>query len=183
MIVANRYAKSLLELAVEKGQLDKVYADMQYVQSLCANAHDFVRFLNSPIIKTDKKLSVLKEVFAGNISEMSQGFFIILANKRRETYMPEIAKAFIAQYKEHKNIVTAVITSAVGIDATVRAKVLELVKKTAKGEVELIEKTDKDLIGGFVLRIGDRQVDASVLYKLNKLRKTFTENPHTININ
>ena len=177
MIVASRYAKSLLQLAVEKGQLEKVYADMLFVQSTCEQHKDFVRFLNSPIINTDKKLSVLKEVFAGHIGEMSVGFFTILTNKRREMYMGDIAKSFVSQYKEYKNILTAVITSATGIDATVKSKVLELVKQTTKGEVELVEKVDKDLIGGFVLRIGDRQVDASVSRKLNDLRKAFTENP------
>src|SRR5438552_8053975 len=120
MIVASRYAKSLLQLAVEKGQLEKVYADMLFVQDLCRKQKYFVNFLNSPIINTDKKLSVLKEIFTGHLSEMSLNFFVILANKRREMYMGEIAKSFIAQYKEHKNILTAVITSARGIDATVK---------------------------------------------------------------
>jgi len=179
MIVATRYAQSLLQLAVEKGQLEKVYADMLFVQSVCEKHKDFINFLNSPIINTDKKLSVLKEIFTGHISEMSLKFFTILSNKRREMYMGEIAKAFVAQYKEHKNILTAIITSAAGIDSTVKAKVLELVKQTTKGEVELMEKVDKDLIGGFVLRIGDKQVDASVARKLNDLRKAFTENPFT----
>jgi F-type H+-transporting ATPase subunit delta len=179
MIVATRYAKSLLQLAVEKGQLEKVYADMLFIQSVCEKHKDFVNFLNSPIINTDKKLSVLNEIFKGHVSDISLSFFVILANKRREMYMGDIAKSFIAQYKEHKNILTAVITSAKGIDASVKAKVLELVKQTTKGEVELVEKVDKDLIGGFVLRIGDKQVDASVSRKLNDLRKTFTENPFT----
>jgi len=183
MIVANRYAKSLLELAAEKGQLEKVYADMQFVQGVYHGNKDFVTFLNSPIIKTDKKLVVLKAVFGASISEMTLNFLTILAGKRREMYMGDIAKAFIAQYKEHKNITTAIITSAIGIDANVRAKVLELVKRSVSGEVELVEKTDKDLIGGFVLRIGDKQVDASISRKLNELRKSFAENPHTININ
>ncbi len=183
MIVANRYANSLLQLAVEKGQLEKVYADMQFVQGVYAGNKDFVIFLNSPIIKTDKKIAVLKAVFAANISDMTLNFFSILANKHREMYMGSIAKAFIEQYKEHNNILTAVITSATGIDATVREKVLALVKKTTKGAVELVEKTDKTLIGGFVLRIGDKQVDASISRKLNDLRKSFSENPHTININ
>jgi F-type H+-transporting ATPase subunit delta len=90
--------------------------------------------------------------------------------------MKEIAGEFVAQYKQYKNILTAVITSAVGIDKTVKAKVLELVKQTTKGEVELVEKVDKDLIGGFILTIGDKQVDASVSRKLNDLRKAFSVN-------
>ncbi|MGZ3863574.1 MAG: ATP synthase F1 subunit delta [Bacteroidia bacterium] len=177
MIVATRYAKSLLQLAVEKGQLEKVYADMQLVTDICEKNKDFVNFINSPIINSDKKQAVLKEVLKNNVSEITLGFFDVLAAKRRENYIAEIAKAFAAQYKEHKNILTAVITSAAGIDSTVKTKVLELVKQTTKGEVELVEKIDKDLIGGFVLRIGDKQVDASVSRKLNDLRKTFTENP------
>lgn len=183
MIVANRYAKSLLELAIEKGQLEKVYADMLLVQSVCHNSKDFVNFLHSPIIHTDKKLEVIKAVFGKNISEMTLGFFTILADKRRESYMGDIAKSFIAQYKEHKNITTAMVTSAAGIDSAARTKILDLVKQSAKGEVELVEKVDKDLIGGFILRIGDKQVDASIARKLNELRKSFSENPHTININ
>lgn len=183
MIVATRYAKSLLELAIEKGQLEKVYADMLYVQNVCHSSKDFVNMLNSPIIHTDKKLAVLKSIFSNNISDITLGFFNVLTAKRRENYMGDIAKSFVAQYKEYKHITTAVITSATGIDASAREKILGLVKEHAKGEVELVEKVDKDLIGGFVLRIGDKQVDASISRKLNELRKSFSENPHTININ
>src|ERR1700752_3442048 len=171
MLVATRYAKSLLQLAVEK-----VYADMQLVQHVCEENREFAIFLNSPIIKTDKKVAVIKEIFSGKVSEITADFLVILTNKRRESYMNDIAKAFITQYKQHKNILTAVITSAVGIDATVKTKVLELVKQTTQGEVELIEKVDAGLIGGFVLTIGDKQVDASVSRKLNELRKTFSVN-------
>ncbi|HKC67497.1 MAG TPA: ATP synthase F1 subunit delta [Bacteroidia bacterium] len=174
MLVATRYAKSLLQLATEKGQLEKVYADMQLVENVCEHNREFTNFLNSPIIKTDKKVAVVKEIFGSKVNEVTLGFLSILTQKRRESYMKHIATEFIAQYKQHKNTLTAVITSAVGIDGTVKAKVLELVKQTTKGEVELVEKTDKSLIGGFVLTIGDKQVDASVSRQLNDLRKTFS---------
>jgi F-type H+-transporting ATPase subunit delta len=178
MLVATRYAKSLLQLATEKGQLEKVYTDMQLVEHVCEENREFTNFLKSPIIKTDKKVAVIKEVFSGKVNEITAGFLTILTHKRRELYMSEIAKAFVAQYKEHKNILTAVITSAVGIDSTIKAKVLELVKQTTKGEVELVEKVDKNLIGGFILSIGDKQVDTSVARKLSELRKTFSGNTH-----
>jgi len=176
MLVATRYAKSLLQLATEKGQLEKVYADMQLVKSICEENKEFRNFLNSPIIKMDKKVAVIKEIISGKVSEITSGFLTILTQKRRESYMSEIAKEFIAQYKHYKNILTAVITSAVGIDKTVKAKVLELVKQTTTGEVELVEKVDASLIGGFILTIGDKQVDASVSRRLNELRKTFSVN-------
>ncbi|MFL5754411.1 MAG: ATP synthase F1 subunit delta [Bacteroidia bacterium] len=178
MIVATRYAKSLLDLAVEKGQLEAVYQDMLLVQQVSENNHDFVIMLESPIIKTDKKQSILHEIFKGKITDMSMSFIDIITDKRREMYVDDIAKSFVEQYKAQKRILTAVITSAAGIDDATRKKVMDLVKQTSQGEVELIEKVDKKLIGGFVLRIGDKQVDASIARKLNDLRKNFSENPY-----
>jgi len=174
MLVATRYAKSLLQLANEKGQLETVFSDMQLVAKVCHENKEFISFLKSPIIKTDKKVAVIKEIFAGKVSDVTSNFLVVLTHKRRELYMEQIADAFVEEYKKHKNILTAIITSASGIDSTVKAKVLELVKQNTNGEVELVEKIDKDLIGGFVLRIGDRQVDASISRKLNDLRKAFT---------
>src|ERR1700758_900579 len=112
MLVATRYAKSLLQLANEKGQLEKVYTDMQLVESVCEQNRDFTNFLNSPIIKTDKKVAVVKEIFSGKVSDTTLGFLSILTLKRRELYMKQISTEFVAQYKQYKNILTAVITSA-----------------------------------------------------------------------
>lgn len=177
MIVASRYAKSLIGLAVEKGQLEAVQKDMKMIHDICVSNPDFVNLLESPVIKTDKKKAIFAELFKGKISDLTFTFINIIADKRREGYIDDIAKTFEAQYKSYKNILTAVITSANGIDAATRSKVMELVKSTTSGEVELVEKTDKDLLGGFVLTIGDRQIDASVARKLNDLRKNFAENP------
>lgn len=177
MVLATRYAKSLLDLSLEKGQLENVYNDMLLVQNVCRSNHDFVIFLNSPIIKTDKKNEVFQNIFKGKVSELSLSFMEILTRKRRESYIDDIADAFIQQYKTHKKILTAVITTASGIDDQTRKKVMELVKANAQGEVELVEKVDKSLIGGFVIRIDDKQVDASVFKKLSELRKSFSENP------
>lgn len=177
IIVASRYAKSLLGLAVERGQLEAIHKDMQLVKSVCVSNNDFVVFLGSPVIKTDKKKEILAEVFKGKVSDLTMAFMDIIANKRREGYIYDISKAFEEQYKLYKNVLTAVITSASGIDDATRAKVMELVKSSTSGEVDLIEKTDKNLIGGFVLRIGDKQYDTSVIRKLNNLRKNFAENP------
>ncbi|MDP2386747.1 MAG: ATP synthase F1 subunit delta [Bacteroidota bacterium] len=177
MVVAIRYAKSLLGLAVERGLLEEVYKDMMHIREICYSNRDFVAFLESPVIKTDKKQEILTELFKGKINDLTFAFINIITEKRREGYVDDIAKAFDGEYKKHKNILSAVITSAAGIDATTRAKVMELVKATTTGEVELTEKIDKDLIGGFVIKIGDNQVDASVSRTLNDLRKNFSENP------
>lgn len=174
MIVASRYAKSLLDLAVEKGQLDAVYADMLHVKEVAAGSKDFVTFLNSPVIKTDKKVAVLNTLFEGKLSDLTLKFLIIVASKRRESVIPEMASAFIDQYKAQKNILTAVVTSASGLDEATRQKALDLVKSQMKGEIELVEKTDPSLIGGFILKIGDKQIDRSVSRQLTNLKKELT---------
>lgn len=174
MIVASRYAKSLLDLAVEKGQLDAVYADMLQVREVTGGSREFITFLNSPVIKTDKKIAILKSIFEGKLNALTLGFLTIVATKRRESVIPEMAASFIDQYKTHKNILTAVVTSAQGLDAATRQKALDLVKTQLNGEIELVEKTDSNLIGGFILKIGDKQVDRSVSRQLSNLKKELT---------
>jgi F-type H+-transporting ATPase subunit delta len=174
MIVASRYAKALLDLAIEKGQLEAVYSDMLQVKTVCESSREFVTFLNSPIIKSDKKIATLKAVFDGKLNALTSGFFTIVTSKRRESVIPEMANEFIEQYREHKNILTAVITSANGLDAATKEKALELVKAQMNGEVELVEKVDASIIGGFVLKIGDKQLDKSVSRQLLNLKKELT---------
>ena len=174
MIVASRYAKSLIDLATEKGQLEAVYADILQVKSVCDNSHDFKLFLNSPIIKAEKKVSTIKSVFEGKINAITSAFLTIVASKRRESVIPQMADSFIEQYRAQKNILTAVVVSANGLDAATKQKALELVKSQMKGEVELIEKTDANIIGGFILKIGDKQIDRSVSRQLSNLKKELT---------
>ena len=174
MIVATRYAKSLMELAVESNKLEAVRIDMKAVKNLCEQNHDFALFLDSPIIKTDKKIAVLNEVFKGKISELTLSFLTLITSKHRETLVKEIAEAFDEQYKQNKDIFTAVITSAKGLDNTTKNKVLDLLKSQIKGEVELLEKVDPNTIGGFILKIGDKQIDSSVARQLGNMKKQLT---------
>lgn len=174
MIVASRYAKSLLDLSVEKGQLEAVYADMVQVQNVCEHSRELITFLNSPIINSDKKNSVIKAVFDGKFNAITSGFLTIVASKRRESVIPEMAASFIEQYKSHKNILTALVTSANGLDAATKQKALDLVKSQLSGEVELVEKVDANIIGGFILKIGDKQLDKSVVRQLSNMKKELT---------
>ncbi len=174
MIVASRYAKSLLDLSLEKGQLEAVYADMLQVKNVCDSSKEFVNFLNSPIIKVDKKIATFKAIFDGKLGPIASGFLTIVASKRREAVIPEMANEFIAQYRAHKNILTAVVISANGLDAATKQKALDLVKGQLNGEVELVEKIDANIIGGFILKIGDKQIDKSVSRQLLNLKKELT---------
>ena len=173
-----RFAKALIDLANEQNSMEKVYADMHLINNTCKANHDLAVLLKSPIVKTDKKESILKAIFSGKISKVTELFLLLLTAKKREALLESIAESFVEQYKVKKKILTAVITTASGLDEDLRKKVLEIVKKSANSEVELIEKTNDTLIGGFVLQVGDKRVDASIAKQVKKLALSFNENPY-----
>lgn len=173
--VAVRYAKSLIELASEKGQLDTVYGDMRKVLVACKNLRDLQLLLKSPLVKTDKKIHVFRSIFKDQVSHVTEEFIVLLTRNRRESYLENIAEEFITQYKEKKHIITAIVTSAVGIDDTIRKKIMEILNKWYKAEIEIVEKIDPKLIGGFVLRIGNKEADMSIVRQLNQLKKDFNK--------
>src|SRR5688500_1511349 len=115
MVVAGRYANSLMELAQDKNKMDAVRSDMQLISQVCAENREFILFINSPIIKTDKKIAVLEDIFKGKISDLTMSFLILMTKKQRESYLKDIASAFEESYKQKKNIFTAVVTSARGL--------------------------------------------------------------------
>lgn len=183
MIVASRYAKSLIDLAVETKQLEEVREDMRLIKQVCRENREFVTMLESPVVKTDKKMAIFKSVFGGKISVTTQAFLDIIAKKRREGYIDNIAYSFDEQYKAFMNITSAVITTAIKLDDATKSKVMEIVKQHYKGEIELQEKIDKSLIGGFVLTVNDKQIDTSIRKKLNELKKNFSGNLYVPDLN
>jgi len=176
--LASRYAKSLIQLAIEQGTLEKVCKDMKALRDTCEDNKELVLLLKSPVITIAKKKSILNELFANSFSEISNKFIDIIVSKKREMHLLRIATEFLNQYNEHKNILRAVVISVSGIDDAIREKVTSLIKNEMNSEVELIEQIDADLIGGFVLRVGDKQIDASLKRKLKSLSRNFSDNPY-----
>lgn len=175
--LAARYAKSLLDLSIEQGQLEQVYADMQWLQAVCKSNKDFVNLLKSPVISGDKKIKILEAVAGDRLSKLTKSFNALLINKARESSLPEIVHAFIAQYKKHKNIYTVKLTTAAPVGNQVRDAIAAQVKKTGGYEnIELEEKVDPDIIGGFVLQIDDKLIDVSIAYDLKAIAKQFENN-------
>lgn len=176
--VAKRYAKSLLDLANEQKVMDAVNNDMKLFVDVCSKNRDLAMLLSNPIIDSSKKLKILTQIFSDKLNKMTMSFFAIVVKKGRESYLYDIAKSFLAQYKVLKGIQTAEVISAVGLDDNLRKKIYDLVRKGSNSEVELIERIDKSLIGGFVLRLGDKQYDASVASDIRKLAQSFSSNPY-----
>jgi F-type H+-transporting ATPase subunit delta len=181
--LASRYAKSLLDLAVERKQLDEVYQDMVFMHRLCADSREFVVLLKSPVVREDKKEKILLALTQGRVSELTALFNQLLIRKGREFYLNEIVDAFIQQYKDYNQIHTVKLTTAMEVSDEIKTELVERLK-TSRGlkEVELHCEVNEHIIGGFVLELGDRMIDASVAYELAKIRTRFENNDYMYKI-
>jgi len=167
---AGRYAKALLELALDQQKIEVIENNMQQIITVANEAHDFQVFLSSPLIKVDKKLEVIKTIF-GNFDALSISFLEMVATNRRESLITEIASAFLTQLKEHRGIVPVTIISAKTLDAHTKDQITSKISASIKGTLEITENVDESLIGGFIVRMGDHQIDASVSNQLNRLKQ------------
>lgn len=175
--LAGRYAKSLLVLAAEQGQLEAVYADMKYLHAVCEASSEFVNLLRSPIIKADQKNSIINAVTKDKVSLLTNSFTVLLVKKGRESDLPEMASAFIEQYNEIKGIHQVTLTTAVEVSEDLKKAIEEKVKAENQfATVELTTKTDETLIGGFVLEFDNNLLDASIARELRDIKKQFTNN-------
>ncbi|AHM61033.1 ATP synthase f1, delta subunit [Flammeovirgaceae bacterium 311] len=176
--VASRYAKSLLDLAVEKGVLEEVYQDMTLLNKTIKDNREFELLLRNPIVKSEKKKAILRALFASKVSMMTGKFLDIISSKSREDYVPAIAVEFLRQYRFTKGITRAEVVTTFPLTAALRERFIATVVEITGGTVELIEKIDPTLIGGYVLRVGDKQIDESIRTKLEELEAEFKHNPY-----
>jgi F-type H+-transporting ATPase subunit delta len=175
--LANRYAKSLLTLAIEKNELDTVYEDIEFLHTVAKVNKEFVVVLRSPVIPSEKKESIISAVTSGRISDLTYLFIRLLIRKGREMNLPDITAAFIEQYKAHRQIYSVKLTTATPASDELKQSIVTQIKsQTALKNIELTAVVDDKLIGGFKLQIGDKLVDASIAYDLNEIRKQFLNN-------
>jgi F-type H+-transporting ATPase subunit delta len=175
--IASRYAKSILDLAIEKGAAEAVAGDMATIKS--ATSHrEFYTLLKSPIINLEKKTAIVEEIFSGKLSELTSKYLKLVLGKSREEYLPEIADEFLIQYKNLKKVTSVEITTAEPLSgAAVEILRQKLVASGAcHPNVELTAKTDADIIGGFVLEFDSKRYDSSVAHKLAQLKASFSDN-------
>lgn len=175
--IATRYAKSLLDLAVERGNVEEVFQDVQVFNEALKN-RDFYLALKSPIISGPKKVSILNALFGESFSELTIAFLKILVKKGREPYIPDITREFNSQYKKMKHISSVRITTAQPLSESALNDILEKLKASSSTdqEVEIDTHVDPKLIGGFIIQFDDKIFDASVHTKLEELRKEFKDN-------
>ncbi|MBK8051929.1 MAG: ATP synthase F1 subunit delta [Saprospiraceae bacterium] len=175
--ISSRYAKSLMELALDRNELEAIKKDILYFTDAMRN-RDLYLLLKSPIINAGKKLSIIKTVFGNKVGSTTMAFFEIIIKKGREMYLPEIAADFIGQYKLYNKISTIKITTASPLsqDAMNDIKSKLLASNITMEKLEVTEKVDPSIIGGFIIEAGDKLYDASIAHKLEEMKKNLSGN-------
>ncbi len=175
--LAGRYAKSIIDLAIERNELDIVYADMQYLQAVCKQSREFLNLIKSPIIPISLKNKAITAVTQGKISALTAAFNLLLISKNREFFLPEIVDAFIDQYNTIKGIHKVRLTTAIPVSDELKAAIVNKIKRdTSIKHIELDTKVKEELIGGFVLEFDNNLVDASVSRDLRDVKAQFDKN-------
>ncbi len=168
--ISVRYARALFLSALEKKILDKVYNDMILISEIC-RIPEFKEFLANPVIRPSKKTGIIHTVIGKNLEEITYSLVDLVVKHGREIFLPAIARVFIHETKEHKGITETTLTTAMKVDDEMIQQISKYVSDTFKTKVELKEIVDKEIIGGFILRIEDKYIDASIKNKLRKIEK------------
>jgi F-type H+-transporting ATPase subunit delta len=172
--IAVPYAKALFDLTLERNLLEDTRNDMQTVASIYEKNKDFRRMLKSPVISEGKKSIIFSRIFEKTLSKLTFTFLLIIIRKKRESYIGDIAFAFLELYNDYKGILTTTLKTAVPVSDEIRATVRNLMKGESKGEIELVEEVNAELIGGFIVQWKDKQYNASILKQINRLQRGVT---------
>jgi F-type H+-transporting ATPase subunit delta len=181
--VAMPYAKSLIDLAIQKGKLDDVNKDIEFLAEVMRVSPEFKMVLASPVINANKKVAILGAVTSGKVGPITVGFFQLLLNKSRENVLPEIVSSFKEQYNLIKGINKVTLTTATPISEDYKAQLIsKLTAETGLGNIVMDTKIDESLIGGFILEFDNKVIDTSMKFDLKNIRKSFLRNDYIYNI-
>lgn len=172
--IAVRYAKAFFEVGQEKFKLSDLREDIEIIAK-ASQQKEIQLLLESPVVKTKQKKELFTEIFKESIQQISLNFLLMVIENKRENYIPAICRNFIDRYRKFKGIKAAKVTTAVIIDEQLKAKISNVISEVFKSDVELVVEENSDLIGGFILRVGDQQIDASVATKLRKIKREFLD--------
>ena len=175
-LLIRRYAKAFLEFSIENKMVDRSLADLELLAETINGNRELRNILSQPFIQKSKKESIIKRVFQDKISDNTLKFIDLMLEKNHPEILPEIVDTYRELYNEYKNIAVVTITTVVPIDEKTQQHLLHFVKHKINGDIKIINKTDKKIIGGFVINYLDYQYDASVYTKLRNLEGLFTDN-------
>jgi F-type H+-transporting ATPase subunit delta len=172
---AIRYAKAVLDQASEANKSEVVFGDMKSVEATIDGSKELRLVLKNPIIKGSDKTAALIKIFAEQ-SEITKGLIKVLATNKRIDLLGGVAASFVTLYNEKQGIKTAQVTTAVPLSSELETKVLSKVKElTGSAQVTITNIVDESIIGGFILRVGDLQYNASIANKLGNIKREFSK--------
>ena len=168
--ISVRYSRALFQSALEKNILDEVNKDMILISEICKLA-ETKEFLHSPIIVPSRKSTIFHKILGENIEKITLSLIDLVVKNGRESFLPAIARVFIHETMKYKGITKSVLTTASKVDEKVKEQISELISDLFNTKAKIEEVIDAEIIGGFILRIDDNYIDASVRNRLNKIKK------------
>lgn len=181
--VANRYAKALFDIALEKGLLEEVKKDIDLITSIRHSELDVL--LASPVVTGEKKTAIFTAIFSKHVTVLTVSFFKLIFDKGRSIAIREIREAFVAKYKDHKGIKVVEVTTAIALTDEGRSQVRNGLKDNpmlAGKSIELNEKVDASIIGGLMVQVEDKLFDASIKHDLQHIKRQFIKNMYVKDI-
>jgi F-type H+-transporting ATPase subunit delta len=177
--LAQRYAKSLVDIGTDLNQLDAVHSDILFLKSVIDNSREFVLMLNSPIINPYKKYKVIHAITNGKISKITETFLKLLCNKNREANLPGVVTSFIEQFNKIRHLHNAKLTTAAPISKELTESFISKIKASTNYDNVLLETVvDDKIIGGFILQMEGKLIDNSILRNLHDVKKQFANNDY-----
>lgn len=168
--IAVRYSKALFLSAMEQNQLKEVREDMVFVLRLAA-MEDFRHIIDSPVINNTKKREIMKALFRDNVNETSFSLITLAVNNNREAYLPGIARCYIDRADRQEGITRVMLKTAAPIDRKNREKVIGIIEEGLDTKADMEEQVESEMAGGYILKIEDKYIDASLRTQLRKIKE------------
>ena len=169
--ISVRYAKALFSLSKEMNLLEQVMGDMKNLQKLITDVAEFKILMDNPILKPSQKMKILNSILNNHIQPITQSFIELIVHNNRLSYLASIARIFLDLFRKDLGIEPATLKTSVPVDKGLRHTLHRIIEKRMNIKIELQEETDASLIGGFILKIGNQQIDASISNQLENIKK------------
>jgi len=176
VLLIRRYAKAFLEYAIQNDMVDESLADLELLTETIQSNRELRNILSQPFIQKSKKENIIKKIFEGKISDKTLNFIDLILEKNHPELLTDLLIMYRDMYNDYKGIAVVTITSVVKLDEKRQQHLLGFIKHKIDGNIQIINKIDKNIIGGFVINYKDYQYDASVYTKLRNLEALFTGN-------
>ncbi len=170
-ILNRRYARALLSLALENNILERSYTDMKLVNEIFKKNPELKIILKSPVIRLSKKQKVLARILDKLLHPLVLRYLLLITKKQRGEAIEGISSSYLTVYKQYLGIETVRVTTAVPINGQLRTRALNAARKLTSCEIEFEEEVDPEIIGGFILNLGEKQYNASIKDRYNRIRK------------